>query len=70
MKELEKGPKDLKGFAAPEEEQQFELISTPRAPRDETTNQRVNMVRLMARAACVAEDGLFSHQREERPLVL
>jgi hypothetical protein len=34
MKELEKGPKELKGFEAPEEEQQYELTSTPRAPWD------------------------------------
>jgi hypothetical protein len=34
MKELEKGPKELKGFTAPREEQQYELTSTPRAPRD------------------------------------
>jgi hypothetical protein len=32
MKELEKEPKELKGFAAPEKEQQYELISIPRAP--------------------------------------
>jgi hypothetical protein len=31
MKELEKGPKNLKGFAAPKEEQQYELTCTPRA---------------------------------------
>jgi hypothetical protein len=34
MKELEKLPKELKGFAAPKEEQQYELTSTPRAPWD------------------------------------
>jgi hypothetical protein len=34
MKELEKGPKELKGFAAPEEEHQYELASTSRAPWD------------------------------------
>jgi hypothetical protein len=34
MEELEKGPKELKGFADPQEEQQYELTSTPRAPRD------------------------------------
>ena len=33
MEELEKGPKELKEFAAPQEEQQYELIITPRAPR-------------------------------------
>jgi hypothetical protein len=34
MEELGKGPKELKWFAAPQEEQQHELTSTPRAPRD------------------------------------
>jgi hypothetical protein len=33
MEELEKGPKELKGFAAPQEENQYEPTSTPRAPR-------------------------------------
>jgi hypothetical protein len=72
MKELEKGPKELKGFAAPKEEQQYELTSTfpPRAPWDKTTHQRKHMVGLMALAAYVAEDGLVSHQWEERTLVL
>jgi hypothetical protein len=34
MEELEKGPKELKGFAAPQEEQKYELASTPSAPLD------------------------------------
>jgi hypothetical protein len=34
MEELEKGPKELKGFAAPQEEQQYEPASAPKAPRD------------------------------------
>jgi hypothetical protein len=34
MKELGKGPKELKGFAAPQEEQQYEITSNPRVPRD------------------------------------
>jgi hypothetical protein len=34
MKELEKVPKKLKGFAAQQKEQQYELTSTPRAPWD------------------------------------
>jgi hypothetical protein len=34
MKELEKGPKELKGFAAPQEEQQYDLTTIPRAPRN------------------------------------
>jgi hypothetical protein len=55
MKELEKVPKELKGSATLKEEQRYELTSTPRA---------VSLV------AYVAEDGLVSHQWEERPLVL
>ena len=34
MEELEKGPKELKEFAAPEEEQQYESTTIPRAPRE------------------------------------
>jgi hypothetical protein len=34
MEELEKGSKELKGFATPQEEQQYEQTSNPRAPRD------------------------------------
>jgi hypothetical protein len=32
MEELEKGLKELKGFAAPEEEQQYQPTRHPRAP--------------------------------------
>jgi hypothetical protein len=39
MEELEKGPKELKGFTV---KQQYEPNSTPKAPRDYTTNQRVH----------------------------
>jgi hypothetical protein len=34
VEELEKVPKELKKLAGPEEEQQYELTSTPRVPRD------------------------------------
>jgi hypothetical protein len=34
VEDLEKGSKELKGFAAPQEEQQYEPISIARAPRD------------------------------------
>jgi hypothetical protein len=34
MKLIEKVLKELKGFAAPKEEQQYELTSNPRAPWD------------------------------------
>jgi hypothetical protein len=44
MKKLEKGPKELKGFADPYGGQQSELTITPRSPWDKTTNQRIHMV--------------------------
>jgi hypothetical protein len=34
IEELEKGLKVLKGIATPQEEQQYQPISPPRAPRD------------------------------------
>jgi hypothetical protein len=62
MKDLEKVPKELKGSAALEEEYQYELTSPPPTHPQE----------LMSLATYVAEDGLVSHQWEERerPLVL
>ena len=70
MKELEKGPKELKGFAAPQEEQQYDLASTPRAPWDSITNQRAHMVGLMTPAAYEAEDVLVGHPWEKKTFVL
>jgi hypothetical protein len=34
MKELEKGPKELKGITALEEEKQYELTTIPRTSKD------------------------------------
>jgi hypothetical protein len=34
IEELEKGVKELKGFATPQEEQQYQPTSPSRAPRD------------------------------------
>jgi hypothetical protein len=34
MKEIEKGPKELKELAAPKDKQQYVPTSTTRAPRD------------------------------------
>ena len=56
MKELEKVPRELKEYEAPQEEHQYELTSIPRVPWNYTTNQRKHMVGLMA-LAYVAEDG-------------
>ena len=61
MKELEKEPKELKEFAAPQEEQQYELTTIPRAPWNYTTNQRKHMVEPVTLAVYVAEDGLVGH---------
>jgi hypothetical protein len=60
---LEKRSKELKGFAAPQEEQQYEPTSTPKSPRDETTNQRVHMEGpIYIPSTYIAEDGLVGHQ--------
>jgi hypothetical protein len=42
----------------------------PRAPRDQTNNQRIHMEEPTLPAAVVAEDGLFWHQWEKRLLFL
>jgi hypothetical protein len=70
MEEFEKGPKELTGFAIPEEEKQYDPASTPGAPRDETTNQRVHIEGPKAPTTYIAEDDLVGYQWEERPLVL
>jgi hypothetical protein len=57
MKELDNVPKELKGSATIQEEQQYELTNTP-PPR------AVSLV------AYVAEGCLVGHQSEERSLVL
>jgi hypothetical protein len=57
MKKLEKLPKKLKGSVTLQEDQQYELTSTPHSE-------------LLSLVAYVAEDGLVSNQWEERPLVL
>jgi hypothetical protein len=66
MEKLEKGLKELRGFAAPCREQQCQQSRPPGAPRDWTTNNRVHI----APATYVAEDGLVEHQWEEWPLGL
>jgi hypothetical protein len=56
MKELEKGPKELKESAILQEEQQYELTSNP--------------PELVSLVEYVAEDGLVGHQWKKRPLFL
>jgi hypothetical protein len=67
MEELEKGLKELRGFAAPWRKQQCQQARTIAALGDWTTNQRIHMERLMVLVTCVAEDRLVRHQWEERP---
>ena len=68
--ELEKSHKELKGFAAPQEEQKYESPSIPRASWDKIIKQRVHMELLMAPDAYLVEDGLVRYQREEKPSAL
>jgi hypothetical protein len=70
MEELEKGLKELRGFAAPWGEQTVSTARHPRGPRDWTINQIVHMKGPMAPAAYVAKDGLYGQQWEECPLSL
>jgi hypothetical protein len=56
MEELEKVPKELKGSATLQVEQQYELTSTPRE--------------LVPLAAYVSEDSLVGHQWKERTIGL
>jgi hypothetical protein len=53
MEELEKVPKELKGFATLLVEQHYELASIPE---------------LWTLVAYVSKDGLISHHRKERPI--
>jgi hypothetical protein len=70
MEELEKGLKELRGFAAPWREQQCQQARPPGAPGDWTSNQIIQMEGPMAPASYVAEDGCGEHQWEERTLGL
>ena len=53
MEELEKVPKELKGTATLQVEQQYELTST---------------LELLSLAAYVSKDGLVGHHWKERPI--
>jgi hypothetical protein len=58
LEELEKGLKELKGFAALWREQQCQQTRPPGATADWTTNQRIHMEEPMVLATYVAEDVL------------
>jgi hypothetical protein len=66
MEELEKGLKELRGFAAPWRGAKVSTDQTPGASGDWATNQKIYMEGPMALATYVAEDGLVGHQWEER----
>jgi hypothetical protein len=67
MEDLEKGLKELKGFATHRKSNNINQPDTPKALRDETTNQGVHMEGSTAPATYVAEDGLVWYQWEEKP---
>ena len=70
MEEMERGLKELRGFATPWRKQQCQQARMPGTPGDWTTNQRVHMEGPIVLAAYVAEDGFAGHQWEERPMSL
>jgi hypothetical protein len=70
MEDLEKGMKELRGFAAPWKEHQCQQARSPAAPGDWTTNKRIYIEEPMAPAAYMAENGLVGHQCGERFLCL
>jgi hypothetical protein len=70
VEELEKGLKDLKGFAVPWREQKCQRVRCPGAPGDWTTNQRIHMAEPMAPATYDTEDGLLGYQWDKMPFVL
>jgi hypothetical protein len=58
---------ELKVYATPQEEQQYELNSTSRAPRTKppTKDKRVHMVRVMSASTYVAEEPSWSSMEGE-----
>jgi hypothetical protein len=62
MEELEEGLKELKEIGISQEEQQHQLGGSPRAPREETPNQRVHIEGPMAPVLQIAEVCLMWHQ--------
>jgi hypothetical protein len=69
MEELEKGLKELKGFATPQEEQQYQP-TRPSQSSQGLNHQQKSTQGLKVPAAYVAEDGFVRHQWESKPLVL
>jgi hypothetical protein len=71
MEELEKGLKELKGFATHRKNKIKQPdTSELRVTTSHHHHQRVHMEGPMSSVTYVVEDGLGGHQCEERPLVL
>jgi hypothetical protein len=70
MEELEKGLKELREFPAPWRDQQCQQArpSSCGAPRDWTTNQRIQEGPMALPTDMPENDGLVGHQWEEWPL--
>ena len=70
MEELGEGLKELKGFATPQEEQQYQPTRPPELLRTKPPTKEYIWGGPMAPAAYVAEDGLVWYQWQGRPLAL
>ena len=71
MVKIEKGLKELRGFATPLREQQCQQTRLPLTEcHSWTTNQRIHIEGPMALATYVGKHGPVAHQWEERPLGL
>jgi hypothetical protein len=70
MEELEKGLKELKGFATHRKDNNITNQTNPQSSQGINHQQRVHMEGPMALAAYIAEDGFGRHQWDERLLVL
>ena len=70
MEELEKGPKELRGFTAPWGCNSANWPDLPELPGTGPPTKECTMAVPMALAICVTENGLVGHQWKEWPLVL
>jgi hypothetical protein len=67
---MEEKLKELRGFTALWREQQWQQARAPGPSEGWNTNKIIHMEVLIAMTTYVAEDGLYPHQWEERPLNL
>jgi hypothetical protein len=66
MKEIKKVPNELKRFAAPQEEQQYEQPVSTELPVTKPPTKQYKRRDLRLHKHMVAEDALVEHQLEER----